>query len=601
MLNDLRKLKQILTRREQLFFGVLFVALITMSFSKAIGVASIMPFLGLIMEPSMVHENRWLSLIYDLLSFDNVHAFTIFVGIIMFVIIILSNILSSFATWLKIRLSLMNNHRLSKRLLEKYVSMPYTFFLNQNSSELSKNVLSEVDDLTKSYLMPLLEVITNGLLIFFILFILFWVDIIISLLVLFSIGGVYTIIYWRVNQKLKYIGAKRMKANKMRYNSIYEIFGGIKEIKLMNREKYFLKNYCAASLRSTRYRSWNRVISQLPRFALEAIAFGGIILYSLTLMLTQEDARQIIPLAGLFAFAGYRLMPAMHEIFKSITDIRFTQPVLDRIHHDFMTGIRVDQVNNISKYDLSKPLIFLNEIRLDKITYNYPNTFYPVINNIDLTITSNTSIAFVGPTGAGKTTLVDIILGLLIPQKGALYVDDQVIDDINLKRWQANLGYVPQHVYLSDDTVASNIAFGVPDKEIDIMALDNASKVANIFNFIMNELPDGFNSVIGERGIRLSGGQRQRIGIARALYHDPSVLIFDEATSALDGITEEAILSALHNIAKMKTLIIIAHRLTTVKNCDRIYIVDKGKIIDSGSYQELLNRNKQFQAMAKVY
>ena len=600
MFQDLKKLKQILTRREQLKFFVLLCAITAMAFMQALGVASVMPFIGLVMEPSIVFENGWLFLVYSSLGFNSVHAFTIFSGLFLFTIIVLANLISAFATWIKIRLSLMNNHRISKRLLEKYLAMPYTFFLNQNSSELSKNVLSEVDYLTNNYILPLLEIITKALLVLFILLVLLLVNIYVSLIVLFIIGGLYAFIFWRVNRKLKNLGLKRWEANKMRYKSTYEAFGGIKEIKVLNRGSYFLDSYSHASLKNASFKSWSKVIGQLPRYALEVIAFGGIIIYSLFLLITQEEARQVIPLAGLFAFAGYRLMPAMQDIFYSFTTMRNSQPALDRIHRDITLGVNFKQQDNLITDNLPEPLFFKNSIRLDNVSYNYPNSPYPVVHDIDLTIGYNTSIAFVGPTGAGKTTLVDIILGLLLPQQGSLLVDDQVINEINLKKWQVNLGYVPQHIYLSDDTVARNIAFGVPDEEINIEALNQASCLANIDSFIMNELPDGLDTVIGERGVRLSGGQRQRIGIARSLYHDPPVLIFDEATSALDGITEETILVAMQNIAKLKTLIIIAHRLTTLKDCDMIYMIDKGIIIDSGTYEELLRSNKQFMAMAKI-
>jgi len=600
MFQDLKKLKQILTRREQLKFTALLFAIIAMAFMQAIGVASVMPFIGLIMEPSMILENRWLSLVYDSLGFSSVHAFTIFSGIAMFTIIIMANFTSAFATLIKIRLSLMNNHRLSKRLLKKYLAMPYAFFLNQNSSELSKNVLSEVDLLSSKYILPLLDIITKALLVFFVLLVLFWVNIYISLIVLFVIGGLYTLIYWQINYKLKYFGQKRRSANKMRYKSTYEAFGGIKEIKVMNRESYFLNSYSSASLLHAGYNSWSEVISKLPKFALEVVAFGGVIVYALILLLTQEDARQVIPIAGLFAFAGYRLMPAMQDIYNSLSTMRYSQAVLERIHHDITTGFKFDNLERVFATNLPERLLFRNEIKLDNLTYNYPNTLYPVLCKINLSIKYNTSVAFVGPTGAGKTTLVDIILGLLTPQDGALLVDGQIINESNLKSWQANLGYVPQYIYLSDDTVARNIAFGIPDEKIDLATLEHAARLANIDNFIKNELPDGFDTVIGERGIRLSGGQRQRIGIARSLYHDPPVLIFDEATSALDGITEQTILVAMQNIAKLKTIIIIAHRLTTVKHCDLVYMIDKGKVITEGTYEELLGSNKQFQAMAKA-
>jgi ATP-binding cassette, subfamily B, bacterial PglK len=386
----------------------------------------------------------------------------------------------------------------------------------------------------------------------------------------------------------------------MRYRSTYEAFGGIKELKVNNRENYFLNNYSRASLRHAHYNVWAETIGRLPRSALEVIAFGGIILSTLVLLLTLEDARQVIPIIGLFAFAGFRLMPAMQEAFYCLISIRYYRSTLRKIHHDLVIGLPDQHLKAIVVSASPKPLKFQDSIRLDKVTFNYPNTSYPVFHDINITIKYNTSIAFVGPTGAGKTTLVDIILGLLIPQVGSMHVDNQLINEMNLKNWQANLGYVPQQIYLSDDTIKRNIAFGIDDKDIDPAAIEQASRLANIQNFILSELPNGFNTVIGERGIRLSGGQRQRIGIARALYHDPELLVFDEATSALDGITEEAILVAMQGIAKLKTLIIIAHRLTTVRDCDMIYMLDKGSIIASGTYEELLKSNEQFKAMAKV-
>jgi ATP-binding cassette, subfamily B, bacterial PglK len=600
MFQDLKKLKQILTRQEQLKFTALLGAIIVMAFMQALGVASVMPFIGLVMKPSMVFENRWLSLAYDLLGFDSVRSFTVFAGIAMFTIIVLANAVSAFTIWIKTRITLMSSHRLSKRLLQKYLAMPYAFFLNQNSSELSKNVLSEVDHLTSRYLLPLLDIITKSLLVFFLLLVLFWVNVYVSLIVLFVIGGIYTLIYWRINHKLKYFGQKRWAANKIRYKSTYEAFSGIKEIKVMNRENYFLHCYSSASLRHARYNSWSEVISKLPKFALEAIAFGGIIVYSLILLLIQEDARQVIPMAGLFAFAGYRLMPSLQEIFSSFTKMQFNKAVLDRIYQDITGeekgafGFMVPQKN------IPEPLPFHQEIKLENISYNYPNTCWPAVKEINLTIQNGEKVAFVGPTGAGKTTMVDIILGLLNPHQGKLLVDGVTVERSNLSNWQINIGYVPQHIFLGDDKVIRNIAFGLPDKEIDRKAVEHAAKVANIHEFIIDELPNGYDTWIGEDGIRLSGGQRQRIGIARALYHNPNILVFDEATSALDGVTEEAVLQAMENAAKLKTLIVIAHRLTTVKNCDMVYIIDKGKITGQGTYEELLGSNKQFQAMAKV-
>ena len=600
MPSTIQKLREILTRREKLQVGILLIAIIAMAFSQAVGVASVLPFISLVMDPEMVFSNHYLFWAYDTFNFTSVNRFIIFAGVAMFTIIILANAISAFATWLKLRFAWMNNHRLSRRLLEKYLSMPYAYFLNQNSADLSKNVLAEVRSLTNEYVIPSLTIVTRSLVAIFMLITLFWIDAVVSLIAIIVLGGAYGLLFLHINRNLKYRGQLRMQANKMRFKTVNEAFGGIKEIKVMNREPFFLQRFTKDSLKMARLQSWNAVIGQIPRFSLEAIAFGGIIIFVLVLLLTREDARQVIPLASLFAFAGYRLMPALQDIFTSFTKMQFNMAVLDRIYDDFSSKEEGSLPKNYFKEEMPQALPFVNKITLDRVSFYYPNTTVPVIKDINLSIKRNTSVAFVGPTGAGKTTLVDIILGLLPPQQGRLLVDGVQIDHSNIVQWQRNIGYVPQHIYLSDDTAAGNIAFGIPEDKVDQQKLEKAAGVANIHKFIVDELPYGYDTVVGERGIRLSGGQRQRIGIARALYHDPEVLVFDEATSALDGVTEELVLQAMESAAELKTLIIIAHRLTTVKNCSMVYMLDQGKIVAEGTYDQLMGSSKQFRKMAKV-
>jgi len=596
----IKKLREILTRREKMQVGLLLFAIIAMAFSQAIGVASVLPFISLVMDQNMIFENQWLNMAYETFNFTSVNRFIIFVGVAMFALIVFSNAISAFATWLKLRFVWMNNHRLSRRLLEKYLAMPYAFFLNQNSADLSKNVLTEVNTLTNSYLIPLLNVITRSLVTIFMLAMLFWVDVTVTLIAILFLGLSYTLIILRVNRNLKTRGKLRIEANQMRFKAVSEAFGGIKEIKVMNREPYFLDRYSTHSYRLARLMSWNAVIGQIPRFALEAVAFGGIIIFVLALLITRENASQVIPLVSLFAFAGYRLMPALQDLFTSYTQMQFNRAVLDRIYSDFKRKEKNLPTGTYAKQKKDDSITLKKAITLNGVSFNYPNTKVPVIKNINLTITVNSAVAFVGPTGAGKTTLVDIILGLLTPGEGSLKVDGQSINKDNIIRWQRSIGYVPQHIYLSDDTVARNIAFGIDDSAINQAALEKAARIANLHDFIVDEMPEGYNTLVGERGIRLSGGQRQRIGIARALYHDPDVLVFDEATSALDGATEEAVLQAMNNAARLKTFIVIAHRLTTVKNCDMIYMLEKGRITAEGTYEKLLNTNEQFKNMAKI-
>jgi len=600
MISLINKLFKILTAREKFQLAALLLAMIITAFTQTLGIASVFPFITLIMQPNLIFENRWLYWTYQTFNFSSAVSFIIFAGITMFIIIVVSNMISAFTTWLNFRFVWMNNHRLSRRLLEKYLSMPYPYFLNKNSSELSKNVLADVSQLTGSFMIPLMNIASRGLAAIFIFTMLLWINALASILTILIIGGAYALIYWRVNKNLKQRGEQSLAANLYRFKVVLEAFGGIKDIKVLNREDYFLDQYTHHSYRFARHNSWNAVISQLPRFALEAIAFGGVIIFVLVLLIQRGEATQVIPLASVFAFAGYRLMFAMQEIFSCFTQMQFSRALFDRIYADFTTP---DQEGALTVAQILKDpngIVFNHEIVLNNISFTYQNTEQPVVSEINLVIKKNSSVALVGATGAGKTTLVDIMIGLMLPQQGTMLIDQLPITSENVRSWQRKIGYVSQHIYLTDDTVTRNIAFGIPDQSIDHEKVVQSARLANIDKFIENDLPAGYKTIIGEHGVRLSGGQRQRLGVARAFYHDPEVLVFDEATSALDGVTEDAVLASILSTASSKTLIIIAHRLTTIKNCDWVYMMDQGRIIASGTYDTLLADNKMFRAMAKV-
>jgi ATP-binding cassette, subfamily B, bacterial PglK len=337
-------------------------------------------------------------------------------------------------------------------------------------------------------------------------------------------------------------------------------------------------------------------MGEIPKYIMEIFAFGSIIVVVLYLLITAQGFQEILPLVGLFTFGAYRMMPSLQKIFVSITQMRFSFVTLDTLYED-MQNINTESYKK--EYEKVKPIRLKDYLKLENILFHYPGDDLPVIKGLSLKIKTNTSVAFVGETGAGKTTIANIILGLLRPNEGKMIVDGLEINDENIFNWQRNLGYIPQDIYLQDDTVIRNIAFGVQDRTIDMDQVKYSAKIANIHGFIVKELPNGYNTKIGERGVRLSGGQKQRIGIARALYHDPGVLVLDEATSALDGATEKAVFEAIKNIAETKTLIIIAHRLTTVKNCDVVFILDRGEILGEGKYNKLIESNKKFRNIAR--
>ncbi|MCI0577822.1 MAG: ABC transporter ATP-binding protein/permease [Chloroflexi bacterium] len=599
MLDTIRKIYYLLTPRERWQALALLVAITATGLLEVLGVASILPFMSLLAQPEIIQENEWLSRVYNSLGFSSSHSFLMFLGFLVLGLMVLTNSLLAATNWLMERFVWNKHHELSRLLLKGYLARPYASFLNRNTAELSKNVLLEAYYLSRSVLSPLMELVASFVSTLFIVGLLVVVDSVLTLAVAGGLGGAYVAIYLALRRKIGRIGKKRQAADAMRFKTTNEALGGIKDVKVLGREAHFVRRYAGPSKDYAGYMATNAAISSLPRYLLETLAFGGILLIVLYLMSSRGDVRQIIPIVGLYAFAGYRVMPAFKTMFKSLTQIRFQQATVEILYRELRENEPALQEES-RQAGAAKRLSLQKAIELQAITFAYPGAMKPSIENIHLTIPYRQSIALVGPTGAGKTTLVDVFLGLFMPQEGCLMVDGVPISPENVRNWQAMLGYVPQHIFLADDTVTRNIAFGVPDEEIDQAAVERAARIANLHDFIMEELPHGYETLVGERGVRLSGGQRQRIGIARAVYHDPDVLVLDEATSALDSITEGAVLQAIENIAQTKTMIVIAHRLSTVRNCDVIYLMDKGSILVQGTYDELLQSNQQFQLMVQA-
>jgi ATP-binding cassette subfamily C protein len=586
------KLNDLFNQKERIQFIIVVIVALFMAFSQAIGVASVLPFINMVMDQNVIFENEWLVYFFNLFNFKTTNSFIIFSGFVVLGLLIVGNFISAFSTWIKIHFVWQKNHTLSKSLLRKYLSMPYAYFLNQNTADLGKNVLSEVQQLTSNLLLALTKIITDIIQVVVIFGMLLYVNFLATLFAVATLVLLYLLIYFYFSNKLKAGGKKRLEKNKERYKSSQEALSGIKDIKILNVERFFLQKFSRSSKEFSHIQSWYQVVGQIPRYIMEVVAFGGIVGLIIFMVSFNKPVQEIIPLISFFTFAGYRLMPALQEIFSSLTAIKFNRPVLDKIYFD-MVGGGLNGQNLISKCEEIIPISFEKEIKLEGISFSYPNNEKMALNDISLEIKKNTFVALIGSTGSGKTTLVDLMLGLFTADKGFFRVDGTEIGKGNIRRWQANLGYVPQQIYLSDDTIARNIAFGISDEKIDLKKVENVSKMACLHDFVKNELAEGYDTFIGERGVRLSGGQRQRIGIARALYHDPQVLILDEATSSLDNKTEKEVLEAIEGIAKLKTMIVIAHRLTTVRNCDRVYLIERGKIVDEGSYDEIINKKSK--------
>ena len=596
-LDVLVKVNALLDQREKARFAGVAAAALAAGLFQALGVVSILPFIELVMNPDTALKEGILALFFASFGFESIFVFTMVVGFAMLGILVAGNLVSAFAEWVKIRFVWQKSHAISVALLEQYLSLPYVYFLNAHSADLSKNIVFEVQQFTTRLLMPLLQIITKGILVALIIGLLLFVDPLIALGAALVFGVSYFVVFFFLRGSLRQRGERRLRENTGRFVAAGEAFAGIKDIKALGREEYFLERFSKHSDTFSKLQAWTGVAIQLPRYVMEIVAFGGAISLILVFLSLGQGSSEIIPLISFFAFAGYRVMPAVQSIFQAASDIQFHRAVLDRFAEDMRASTPRQRVARAK--ELPEALAFTESIQLEGVYFVYPYAKEPAIRNINMQISKGTSVGLVGSTGGGKTTLVDILIGLLPPSKGSFKVDGVSVTEGNVRNWQRNIGYVPQQIFLADDTIARNIAFGLPDEKIDMDKIVTVCKMANLHDFIQRELPKGYHTKIGERGVRLSGGQRQRIGIARALLHNPAVLVLDEATSSLDGVTEKAVLEAIGNVARFKTLVIVAHRFATVQNCDVIYFIEKGRIAASGSYNDLLKTYPRFRAMAQ--
>lgn len=592
-MTTLRNLFRILSPRERRQVMMLVPLLGLVALVEVVGIASIMPFLAIVADPTAVETNETLAWLYRAGGFTETRGFLIALGVLMFCFIVGSNALSAFSSWTVLRFSWMRNHTIALRLLRGYLAKPYLFFLERHSSDLAKNLVAEVSQVVAGTLVPAMQTTAKAMAALAVLALLFYIDPVLALLTGVVLGGAYGFIFIAIRRRQRRMGKERLTANKNRYEILAEAFGGIKELKLLGREGEVVRRFRRPSFEFASTTARNSVVALIPKYTLEAIAFGGIVLMVLYLLGTGQPFQAILPILGLYSFAGYRLMPALQQIFQGLTSIRFNAAALEHLLDDLPeAGVELPDPPAVPRLRLRE------SIRLRGVTFRYPTAKAPLFRSLDLELPARTSIAFVGETGSGKSTLADLLLGLLRPDEGVIEIDGRPLTEENLRGWQRNLGYVPQSIFLSNDTITRNIAFGLPDEEIDRAAVERAAKVASIDAFIREELPRGYDTVVGERGVRISGGQRQRIGIARALYYDPEVIVFDEATSSLDSVTEQTVLQAVAELARDKTVILIAHRLSTVRTCDRILLLSAGEVIETGQYEELLTVSPGFRALA---
>ena len=571
----------------------LLLLVVLMAMSETLGITLLLPFFMVLSKPQMIEMQPIVSRIYYGLGFTDHHSFLLAFGLVAFGIVVMAAIIRIFTTFSMNYFAQIGGHKLAERLLETYLRQPYVFFLQRHSSELTKKITSDSQMLVFHILQPGMYVIAYSLVVMTMTAILLLLDPVVALIVGGVIGGLYVLIFKSSKKLLARIGRELDAAHQGRFSSIEVALGGIKDIKLMGRESVYIDQFRPASLRAARHQATGAAIGESPRYLIEAVAIGGALTLALMLITTGRGNALILPALSVYALAGYKLIPAAQRVFSGLSNLRVGEAVLNSIHEDFAQTTPQVQHSHASVSAMQ----LKSDIVLESVRFSYPNAKKPALDGITLKIEAGTSIGLIGGTGAGKTTLVDIILGLLSPSEGRMLIDGVDINEANLPSWQQALGYVPQSIFLADTTVAENIALGVAHDAVDHAKVERCARMAQIHDFIVTDMPDGYNTRVGERGVRLSGGQRQRIGIARALYRDPSVLVLDEATSALDTLTEKAVMESVQALSHQKTIIMIAHRLSTVRPCDRIFMLDKGKLVEQGSYEELLKTSHKFKAM----
>jgi ABC-type multidrug transport system fused ATPase/permease subunit len=594
-MSSLLKIFQIIYCLESKKFFICLFSILINVLLDFVGIASVFPFLMVLSNPDSISKNFFVQKLYNFsnyFGFVELNQFVFFIGCLMFSFLSLSLLFKVITHYLIIRFTYKFEHVICKNLLNRYLSKPYEWFLEKNTSDLSKNILAEVKRVVAA-IMYFMIIISQSITFFCLLTLLFLIDTTIAMILGFSLTLIYIIVFYLCRNYLKKIGNFRQKSNEKRYSQLYEAFGLIKFLKVRNAEEYYLDRFSMSSKKYTQSEASSQIIGSIPRYLIEGVAYGFLIFFLLKSGI--QNFLITIPTIGIYILIGFRLLPGLQQIYSSYSGIHYYKPTIERIYNDLDI---LNLKNHKSNFKNKKTLIEFNKsINLIDVSVNFNNQKEPALSKLNLEIPFKTKVAIVGKTGSGKTTLVDTIIGLITPKEGQIFIDDEILTKKNLSDWHKKIAYVPQNVFLTDDSIIQNIAFGVKEQNIDFEKVINCAKIANIHDFIINNLEKEYQTKVGDKGIRLSGGQIQRLGIARAFYNDPKLIILDEATNALDGMTESSILDSIIYSSQKITTLIISHKIKSLKNCDKIVFLENGKIIDTGNFDELILRNMKFRSL----
>ncbi len=583
-MNAFAKIKDLLTFGERRRTGVLTVLMVIGMLLETFGVGLVIPAISFMMQADIIAKYPEIAPIINMLG---AHSQTELITLAMFGLIgayLIKNLFLAFLVWKQTQFAYDVQANLSQRLFTIYLRQPYTFHLQRNSAQLVRNVTGEVSLFT-GVLTSALILLTESMVLLGIATLLLLVEPLGALIVVVVLGAAAWGFQCMTGDRISRWGVERQVHDGLRIQHLQQGLGGAKDVKLLGRESDFLAQFHTHNIKSARVWKLQTTLQNFPRLTLELLAVIGLAVLVLSMLGQGRDMSSIVTALGLFAAAAFRLMPSINRVLSSAQALRYSLPVVNTLYEE----LKLISPNTLALQSNSFD-DFRHELCLTGVTYHYPATKVPALNGISINIRKGESVGLIGSSGSGKTTLVDVILGLLAPSTGLVEVDGHDIQQ-SLRKWQDQIGYVPQSIYLTDDTLKRNVAFGLPSEQIDDLAVRRAIKASQLEEFV-SALPEGIETLVGERGIRLSGGQRQRIGIARALYHDPAVLVLDEATSALDVETEREVMEAVSALQGSKTIIVVAHRLSTVANCNRLFRLECGRVIDEGTPAEMLPTQK---------
>lgn len=594
----IRELYDVLTRSQLKRLLVLQLLMAIMAFAEVGSVAAIGMFMAVVANENVLGQTHFIGRIYQMTGLGNPAEFIYLVGVIALILLAATALVSMLTVWRAARFSARVGQEIADSLYRYYMHQPWLFHAAGSSAELTKKIAAESYIVSAQIIYPLMQINAKGILTLFMIVGLLILNPWVVLIALVIFGCAYAVLYRMIRQRLVRNGRRISELATRRYKLMAEGFGGIKDVLLLGRQTDFVRRFQASGTKLSRSLSANDALAMAPKNFMDMISFSSVILLVLYLTKNYEgDLASILPVLALYALAGFKVLPGFQQIYHAVATIKASSPAFDSIKDDLKKSHAAEQSAAHSQTENGQITSFTQAIELRDITFTYPAKLQPALKSVNVRIPANQSVGFAGTTGSGKSTLIDLVMGLLPPDSGQILIDGVPLTPANTRSWQDMIGLVSQSIFLSDASIKENVAFGIPLEKIDTDRVREVLALAHLEEFVA-ELPDGIESRVGERGVQLSGGQRQRIGIARSLYHNPEVLVFDEATSALDGITEKSIMQAINHFAGRKTIILIAHRFTTIQKCDVIYFMEKGRIVDHGTYKELMERNALFRDMS---